>query len=633
MLEKEIVSEEKDKPVFDERALDKLLEAAYVLQEHNRRLREMELRLRPESSSERHRENELRESGLQESEFREIESQENGLQEITAQESSSTAAAYSQDALENAPPPAPPPKDDYTQTLAQIVEIQHQIQVRHLELDHAISLVAERVTEIARASGAAVGILDGKKVGYRATYGLMTLPAGSSVPMEKALCVASLRTGQVIRCTDVNTEFLLDAEECRRRGIQSLIAVPVYHDGGIAGALELFYPSTQAFAEQDVHTCQLMAGLITEALARNEELTSKKSRADERAVMLEALEKLKPNLAALMDASAAHDAARNSDPIASHEPAVPCRKCGNQLVRGEQFCGKCGLPRASDYEPPNMQSKVASLWQMQEALKKKTADATASTEPGHADAAVSKEKTGFESAEFDSLKFESLKAEVPPSRAKGAREMGHPKPDDETIGTHYAEDLEKTDLDDLVKHVSPKQLSDESSSDGNVPKEEAEPTAETAVAWSSAATARDFLEQLADPPNSLARFWKARRGDVYLAVAVILVACVIRWGIWSDHSVSATGNTPATTAGHHQPAPDADLSLFDRVLINLGLAEAPEPPENKGNPDTQVWIDLQTALYYCPGADLYGKTPKGRLATQRDAQLDQFEPALRKACN
>jgi hypothetical protein len=73
--------------------------------------------------------------------------------------------------------------------------------------------------------------------------------------------------------------------------------------------------------------------------------------------------------------------------------------------------------------------------------------------------------------------------------------------------------------------------------------------------------------------------------------------------------------------------------MFDKLLISLGLAEAPEAPEYKGNPDTQVWVDLHTALYYCPGSELYGKTPKGKLASQRDAQLDQFEPASRKACD
>ena len=96
--------------------------------------------------------------------------------------------------------------------------------------------------------------------------------------------------------------------------------------------------------------------------------------------------------------------------------------------------------------------------------------------------------------------------------------------------------------------------------------------------------------------------------------------------------MSATGG-PAATAGHRRSAPDSDLSMLDKMLIGLGLAEAPDPPEQRGNPETKVWVDTHTALYYCPGTDLYGKTPQGKYTTQRDAQLDQFEPAYRKACN
>jgi hypothetical protein len=51
-----------------------------------------------------------------------------------------------------------------------------------------------------------------------------------------------------------------------------------------------------------------------------------------------------------------------------------------------------------------------------------------------------------------------------------------------------------------------------------------------------------------------------------------------------------------------------------------------------GNPNVKVWVDLQTALYYCPGTDLYGTTPKGKYASQGDAQQDSFEPAYRKPC-
>jgi hypothetical protein len=95
--------------------------------------------------------------------------------------------------------------------------------------------------------------------------------------------------------------------------------------------------------------------------------------------------------------------------------------------------------------------------------------------------------------------------------------------------------------------------------------------------------------------------------------------------------VTTGPQNPAVTT-HKKPAADADLSAFDRMLIRLGLAEAPEPVEDRGNPATQVWVDQRTALYYCPGADLYGKTPKGKYTSQREAQLDQFEPAYRKTC-
>ncbi len=71
--------------------------------------------------------------------------------------------------------------------------------------------------------------------------------------------------------------------------------------------------------------------------------------------------------------------------------------------------------------------------------------------------------------------------------------------------------------------------------------------------------------------------------------------------------------------------------VIDRIRMNLG-GPSPASARTNGNPDTQVWIDLHTALYYCPGDKSYGKTSRGRLARQRDAQLDHFSPASRKPC-
>ncbi len=637
LVEKEIVSEEKDKPVLDEPTLAKLLEAAYVLQEHNRELQEMELGL------------DLKRDQLEIAD--QLEAEERSAS--AARDEAPRHAALKPQKTE------PAASADYTFTLAQIVGTQHQIQVRHLELEPAMALVADRLAQIARASGAAIGILndrknekkDGKKLLYRAVAGNLTLPAGTEVPMEKALCLACLRTGQVLRCADVNPEFLLDTEECRRRGIQSLIAVPIFHGGEVAGGLELYYSSTQAFTDQDVHTCQLMAGLVTEALARDEEVSLKKSLASERAVMLEALEKLKPNLAALVDQTAVDhpaaldSAARSSAPATgAADSVVICRKCGHQIVGEEQFCGNCGSSRTIAYEAPSMQSREASLRNLQEAMKQEAMKNSVpagqarqereNDKPAHDGprAPANADGENFEKSLADALEEEMpglFAASEPLAEPLAARPTEAPKLDGPRVSAEF-EDSILADLEIPLEAARADETPDEGDRGS---KALAKP--ERSAAWSSAATARDFLEQqlgLAKRPGALGRFWSTRRGDIYLAIAVILVAVVIRWGIWSSHSVGATGNTTAA-ASHRKTAPDTDLSLFERMLISLGLAEPPEASEYKGDPDTQVWVDLHTALYYCPGADLYGKTPKGKFATQRDAQLDQFQPAYRKACD
>jgi len=108
------------------------------------------------------------------------------------------------------------------------------------------------------------------------------------------------------------------------------------------------------------------------------------------------------------------------------------------------------------------------------------------------------------------------------------------------------------------------------------------------------------------------------RADFYLVLAIIVSTFVMVWVLSA---------TPAPGA-QHKPR----LRLWERALISIGLAEAPEAPARRGNPNISVWVDPKTALYYCAGEELYGKAPGGHLATQREAQLDQFEPAGRVPC-
>jgi len=121
------------------------------------------------------------------------------------------------------------------------------------------------------------------------------------------------------------------------------------------------------------------------------------------------------------------------------------------------------------------------------------------------------------------------------------------------------------------------------------------------------------LEPVADEtpgPRIRLRF---QRADLYLGLAVLVLAGTLLW---------PTG-----------PSKEPRTPMWERILIGIGIAEEPTPAVHyHGDPDLKVWVDTHTALYYCPGDELYGKSAGGYYSTQRDAQSDRFEPAERSVC-
>ncbi|MGA7548982.1 MAG: GAF domain-containing protein [Candidatus Sulfotelmatobacter sp.] len=572
------MTDEKNKPRLDEQTFAKLLEAAYVLQEHNRKMRRVE------------------------------ESLELHSEQLRQQEAETQAALQRSTHL---PEENSPPTSDYALILAEIVEAQHQIQRGNLESDEAMAMVAGKIARITNASGAAIGILEGQTIRYRAGAGAPALPLGSEVPLETAICAISVSTGQVLRTPDINMELLFDPDLCRKRQILSLVAVPIYHDGNIVGALELYFDRLQGFAEQDIQTCQLMAGLVSEAIGQGTESALKKSMAAERSAMLTAIEKLRPNLSVLAEDQTPDIADKDHAWEADVAKSSVCWKCGDVLVEQEQFCGKCGASRAGEGDQSSIQSKLASAMRMQSSVREAFSP-NGSELPRNTAAAYAAEDQDHLAQLLALSELQENTPLLEQSTGAGA--------DEGAIR--------------LLSSIAPQRGDNDLQASPVAPIE----SKQQDVTWRSAAKARDFLEALAETrsPGALGRLWRARRGDFYLVVAVILMFFVIRWGMLSGNSVGATGHGTAisgTVNRRRPPTPDADLSLFDKLMISLGLAEAPEVPQYKGNPNTQVWIDPHTALYYCPDSDLYGKTSKGRFASQRDAQLDQFESASRKACD
>ena len=606
----------KAKPPVDEESFQQLLAAAHVLQEHTDRQKAAQ-----------------------------------------ASETKSQKPSQPESALPSAPTPAKDPvvAPDYTKTLAEIVATQHQIQMSHLDMDDAMNLVAERTQKIADADAAVIGLLEQDELVYLAASGSAAHLLGAKVHANACLSMGCLLHGATVQCPDVRKDASLGPDFCSEFGIQALIAVPIFSEGNVIGSLEVHYAKADSFREHDIRTCQLMAGLVTEAKARSAEAEWKQALAAERATMLEALEKLKPQLARLAnepeaEAGPAEHAEKSTAGQAAEEkeqtPALPgaalsvkettCNGCGNPLAATQIYCGVCGTERN---QPPagNIQSKWASMWQLSQAQQEK--ERSEAVLPQHE--VVLPELRRQTTLPGNSNFILPAKTQDDPYAQNATSEYG-----DDATGTSATDKAAALPWPGVEHPLNQHEAVDHTGGQEQAAEEhsaEAAATTGPESPWKPVNEEEQWLKEAEElkEGGALLRFLKERRADIYLAAALVIVTGAIFWIVRENSEMVAGAVSPGSAATataspnsrKRQLPPEQKLSLMDQLLVSMGVAEAPAPPAYMGNPDTKVWVDLRTALYYCPGTDMYGKTPKGKFTSQRDAQLDQFEPAYRKVCD
>jgi len=266
---------------------------------------------------------------------------------------------------------------------------------------------------------------------------------------------------------------------------------------------------------------------------------------------------------------------------ASATPAV-CGRCGASLREGEQLCSRCA-GAGEEFRPgERMQRKWASLWQMGQEQ---------GWWPEHPEVAGDERRAEGYPATAD---FEDTTLEMPVDAAaltdlEVAEDNGRPGP---TLVASEEAPLELPVLQD------------------------------------SPPTDTDFTPE--DSHIDLQAILRLHRSDIYSGLAIVVSVLAMLWVLFA--ASPADIRRGIASAGSR---PRVHLSKWERVLVKLGVAEAPDPPAPvyRGNPNAQVWVDPHTAQYYCAGEEQYGKTADGRSTSQREAQMDRFEPAGRSPCD
>jgi len=134
------------------------------------------------------------------------------------------------------------------------------------DLDAALQLLAQRAQYITAASGAAVALRAEEEMICRASAGTSAPGLGSRVQVDSGLSGESVRTRQILRCDNADTDPRVNRETCQALGIASVIVMPLVQNEEVIGVFELFSERTSAFEERDVVALQRIAEMIMTAV-------------------------------------------------------------------------------------------------------------------------------------------------------------------------------------------------------------------------------------------------------------------------------------------------------------------------------------------------------------------------------
>lgn len=137
-----------------------------------------------------------------------------------------------------------------------------------IDLQPAISSIAERARALTGATGAAIALRKGDEIVCRARTGRTAPDLGVRLQSDSGISADCVRTGQVVLCHDAEKNPHVDLAACQRLGVRSILAAPLRHFRRTLGVFEVFSAVPYAFAARDVATMQLLSSVMVAALSR-----------------------------------------------------------------------------------------------------------------------------------------------------------------------------------------------------------------------------------------------------------------------------------------------------------------------------------------------------------------------------
>jgi GAF domain len=153
------------------------------------------------------------------------------------------------------------------QSLSAILDIQRSIATGRLDLDGAMHFIVESARDVADASGVAIGLLKGDRLTYRAGSAGSSAFVGQQVTASLTGSALSKTRREILRVENAQNDTRIEADICRQFGANSLLLLPIYFEGAVAGILDIRFREAHAFEDREVRTYRLLAEQVEVALS------------------------------------------------------------------------------------------------------------------------------------------------------------------------------------------------------------------------------------------------------------------------------------------------------------------------------------------------------------------------------
>jgi putative methionine-R-sulfoxide reductase with GAF domain len=250
---------------------------------------------------------------------------------------------------ETVPPSVKFPGEDGGRSLAKMAE---------RDLDAALQLLAERAQYITGATGAAIALRDGDEMVCRASAGGSAPEIGARLQMDSGLSGESIRTRQMLRCDDTQTDDRVNKESCEALGIASVIVMPMVDGGEVLGVFELFSDRAHSFEERDITALERMGAMVRTAIEQVENGASanggNEATVDQTAVIAAADPESDPAIE-IVEPMVANSAAASNDSTSTFEgPATPSLVMHAKEEIEESVANLAAVPDATNIAAPKI---------------------------------------------------------------------------------------------------------------------------------------------------------------------------------------------------------------------------------------------------------------------------------------